>query len=373
MKVNTNMMAENAQRNKGITDMKQAKITEQLSSGLRINRAADDAAGLSITQKLQSQIKGLDQAVRNAQDAVSMIQTAEGALDEAHTILQRMRELGVQGANDTLSANDRTAINTELTKLQSSLDGIASNTKFNGKSLLTGNLSTTSTNTLSVDANVTVGLVDVAGAAAGTTFTFSATADQTMVLAGGGVTQQITVRAMEAGDVQILNFDKLGIKIALTASGAVDGTGIAGDMDSSDSIVTDAGNASATFLVGYESGVQLSVNFSNMNSTALGLTGKLDVSTHANAETMMDALDIAITTVSTQRTTLGANQNELEHDIANLGVASENTLQAKSNILDLDVAKAMVTMTRLGILQQMGTAVLAQANQGPQSVLQLLR
>src|SRR4051794_6041501 len=210
--------------------MSLSKSVERLSSGLRINRAADDAAGLSISEKLRGQSRGLNQAIRNAQDGISMIQTAEGGLNETHSILQRMRELAVQGANDTLTDTDRGAIASELTALRSEIDRIAGNTEFNTKKLLNGSLSTTLGGVAANDlvlgetgptSNVAVSKIDVSGAQAGTTFTMTAATatsiTMTATIGGATISQTLTISAMTATGTssQALNFNTLGVSLTL--------------------------------------------------------------------------------------------------------------------------------------------------------------
>ena len=263
MRVNTNIEAFNAQRNLATTASNYAKSVEKLSSGLRINRAGDDAAGLSISEKLRAQTKGLAQAQRNAQDGISLIQTGEGALNETHSVLQRMRELLVEAHNGTLSSDDKTAVNSELTQLGQEVDRIATQTKFNGTAVLN------------------------------------------------------------------------------TAT-------------------------PVTLQIGANSGETLDVTLSKMDATTLGVNA-------VDSTTDIATIDTAISTVSAQRGTFGALQNRLEHTIANLGVAQENTMSAESRIRDVDMASEMVNFTKTGILQQAGQAILAQANQSGQGVLSLLR
>ncbi len=270
MRINTNIGALNAWKNLTITDSLMGRSLEKLSSGYRINRAADDAAGLAISEKMRGQISGLRQASRNAQDGISLIQTAEGALNETHSILQRMRELAVESASSTLSNGDRTTITGEVTNLVTELDRIANATQFNGTVLLDGNF----TGTILIGAN-------------------------------GG-----------AGEV--LTFD-----------------------------ITD------------------------MTATGVGV-GTLDISTIAAAQSALTTLDTALSTVSTARANLGAQQNRLEHTINNLNTAAENLAAAESRIRDVDMALEMATFTRHQILLQAGTAMLAQANVRPQNVLKLL-
>jgi len=253
--INTNIEALNAQRNLSATAVAYGKSVEKLSSGLRINRAADDAAGLVISEKLRGQVSGLNQAARNAQDGISLVQTGDGALNEIQSMLQRIRELAVQRANGTVDTDGQSAIDAEVTSLQGAISSIASQTTFNGT--------------------------------------------------------------------------------ALFASGSM------------------------TFQVGANEGDTFTVTLSALGSVP--------------DATSISAIDAAITGVSNQRATFGAAQNTLEHLVNNLGVASENMAASESRIRDLDVAAEMVNFTKSQILQQAGVAILAQANQAPQTVLSLLR
>lgn len=276
MRINNNLMAMNTQRQLTINTAASAKSTEKLSSGQRINRAGDDAAGLSISEKMRGQIRGLTQASRNAQDGISMIQTAEGSLNEAHAILQRMRELAVQASNDTNVTIDRTSISDEMTELKGELTRIKDKTQFNNKNLL----------------------------------------DST---AGNDVTVQV---GANSGDTMTLDFTTKGIDLT-----AVIGTDIA----------------------------------------------TITVDSSTNAQATVSAVNTAIESVSSGRSKLGAWQNRLEHTIKNLDNAAENLQAAESRIRDVDMAKEMMEFTKNNILNQAATAMLAQANQAPQGVLQLLR
>ncbi|MDU1005170.1 MAG: flagellin [Clostridium butyricum] len=278
MIINHNMNAMNAHRNMGMNTTAAGKSMEKLSSGLRINRAGDDAAGLSISEKMRGQIRGLDQASRNSADGISMIQTAEGALNETQSILQRMRELSVQAANDTNVTADREAIQSELTSLTTEIDRIAKTTQFNEKNLLDGSLSATGS----------------------------------------------------------------GAKLQIGANSSADLT--------------------------------LEINVKDMSASALKITSTaVSVATNDLAKKSIDAINDAIKSVSTQRSSLGANQNRLEHTIANLDNASENLTAAESRVRDVDMAKEMMSFSKNNILNQAAQAMLAQANQQPQGVLQLLR
>jgi flagellin len=261
LRVNTNIEAFDAHRNLASTQMQLSKSMQKLSSGLRINSASDDAAGLAISEKMRSQINGTDQAQRNAMDGISLVQTAEGAYNEMHSILQRVRELAVQAQNGTLSTADTGAIDTEVGQLTAELTRIANNTQFNGLAVLNGSF------TLQVGAN-----------------------------SGSG--------------------NQIGFTLA-------------------------------------------SIDFSSIGSAA--------------AAGAISAIDTAITSVSSARSTLGAVQNRLEHAVSNLGVYQENISAAESRIRDVDIAAETVNFTKLQILSQSGTAMLAQANSAPNNVLSLLK
>ncbi|MFB0835342.1 flagellin N-terminal helical domain-containing protein [Arthrobacter halodurans] len=283
MAVNTNLASINAQRNLSNTQNDLSKSLEKLSSGLRINRAADDAAGLSMSEGLRAQSSGMAVAARNAQDGISVIQTAEGALTEVHSILQRMRDLAVQGGNDSNNGDARTAIKTEADELSKELRRLTESTSFNGLNLMKG---------------------------ADMTFQVGADGDAT---AGAGV-------------------NTISVKVADIA------TGLGGLM------AADATTAGTGF----------------------------DVTDNAAAATTIEAIDTAITAISTQRSSLGAAQNRFESAINSLNVGRENLTAAESRIRDVDMAAEMVNFTRANIMSQAGTAMLAQANQSNQGVLQLL-
>jgi len=383
----------NAQRNLGNTSSKMNKTLEQLSSGLRINRAADDAAGLAISEKMRSQIRGMQQGQRNAQDGVSMLQTAEGALDEVHSILQRVRELSVQAGNTTLSSTDRSAIGEELVALRSEIDNIAQRTRFNGLNLLNGSLAVTldgaSTATAATatenGADVTVSNIDVGNADANTTYNLTAAgAVLTASTTSGGYTrsQTYTVQAMGQNATQSISFNELGITINLEQDGTagnVTAGVIATALDGTNVVTT--GSSSASFRVGSEVGDDISLSFSDMRSSALGGVGnRLDtliannsaVATTANADALLASVDEAIGQVSTFRAVLGARQNQLETSINSLGVSVENLSASESRIRDADIAAVSSEMVTRQIMQQAGVAVLSQANTAPQSVLQLI-
>ncbi|HHW04252.1 MAG TPA: flagellin Hag [Thermoanaerobacterales bacterium] len=277
MRINNNLLAMNTHRQLGINNTAVQKSVEKLSSGYRINRAGDDAAGLSISEKMRSQIRGLQMASKNAQDGISLIQTAEGALTETHAMLQRMRELVVQAANDTNTSEERQRISEELKQLEEEISAITQKTEFNKKTLLAGSFADTAIN----------------------------------------------------------------------------------------------------LQVGANSGQFISFTIGDMSASAIGVKGVANSVTAAvtagDISALIDKIDSAIEKVSIQRSQLGAIQNRLEHTIKNLDNTAENLQAAESRIRDVDMAKEMMEFTRQNILQQAATAMLAQANMVPQTVLQLLR
>lgn len=343
----------------------QSKSMEKLSSGLRINNAADDAAGLAISEKMRGQIRGLDMASKNAQDATSMIQTAEGGLNETHAILQRMRELAVQGANDTNVTEDREAIQEELNELKKEIDRIGDTTEFNKQTLLNGGLGGTvdqDASTTTVLAVTGVASASTNGAGAGTYAITADTTAHTLTMTFGGKTQTID----NAGGAQDLNFSDFGITIKTNAGYTQD--------KAIGNVVVDAG--SVTFQIGANEDQNLSLNIRNMKTDGvldLAAAGKVDVSSHDAAKASITNIESAITEVSKERSKLGAYQNRLDHTINNLNTSSENLTAAESRIRDVDMAKEMMEQTKNSILSQAAQAMLAQSNSMPQGVLQLLR
>ncbi len=395
MFINTNVIAINAQRNLSITSLKMGKALEKLSSGLRINRAADDAAGLSISEGLRSQINAMRQASRNGQDAISMVQTAEGALNEVHGILQRMRELTVQAGNETLSSSDRTAVGEELLTLKNEIDNIASRTKFNGLSLLTGSLSTsqgggTAVVGLSLVAGnngaASIASIDVSKLTAGTTtYTLSKVDVDTISISDGTTTvnsADLDATIGADGEMTITFTGAIQATVKIVGPSAKIATDIGTDLDTL-TIITDAGNGSANFRVGAATGDNIAVDFADMQANVLGSGGANDVgdlivdntavSTVAKANTLLTAVDDAVTDVSVQRAKLGAAQNQVETAVASLGVGIENLATSESRIRDADIAEVSTELVTRQIMQQAGVAVLAQANTSSQSVLQLLQ
>ncbi|MDW7674558.1 MAG: flagellin [Bacillota bacterium] len=508
MRINNNIMAMNTHRQLGANQANGSKSLEKLSSGLRINRAGDDAAGLAISEKMRGQIRGLNQAQRNAQDGISLIQTAEGALNETHSILQRMRELAVQSATDTNTSEDRAEIQKEVDELAKEITRIANNTEFNTQKLINGGIDANGISaakfhvganaaqdislsigamdakSLSVSRDVitptlasgatdvtaatvsgTVGSAIVDSASIGVTAAevaatsgsvvgattyanigalntalgdASGTAKTIDISVDGGATQTITFNADYTGagafadwgafetfvngqltGATVSGADGAGLTFTSSTTGSTSSVAITADPNS----ITGSGTATAgtdtSYTVSLNDG-STTVNITGLAGTETSIAGTgayagltlttdgafdenlaatvtisaetasaatfasgaktadastaagIDVSTQSAASSAITTIQSAIETVSTERSKLGAYQNRLEHTISNLGTSSENLQAAESRIRDVDMAAEMMQFTKNNILQQAATAMLAQANQAPQSVLQLL-
>ncbi len=374
MRINHNIAALNTYSRLTQATTAQAKSLEKLSSGQRINKAGDDAAGLAISEKMRNQIKGLDQASRNAQDGISMIQTAEGALNETHSMLQRMRELTVQANNDTNTATDRSRIQEEISQLSSEITSVADKTEFNTKKLIDGTLGVQlKDGTLTQAALSAAGVsVEINGITSGTNITFTNSTTTGITVTVGTTTQTIGVAAtsnVTAGTV--MNFEDVGVKLTFGA------TGTASVLLAGTTLGT-SGNT-ATLQIGANSSQQLDISLNNMKADAIGNgAGSMvsDVTVTSTTQTFtnrLSILDTAISQVSAERSKMGAWQNRLEHTINNLTTSSENLTAAESRVRDVDMAKEMMEFTKNNILNQASTAMLAQANQQPQGVLQLLQ
>lgn len=338
MRINNNLMAINTHRQLGITNTAGAKSMEKLSSGYRINRAGDDAAGLSISEKMRAQIRGLTMASKNAQDGISLIQTAEGALNESHSILQRMRELAVQAANDTNVDVDRASLQAEIDQLAQELTRIAENTEFNTQKLLDGTFN---------DAKFHIG-------------------------ANSGQNISLSIGNMDADTLSVgrkVETASDGGKSILKQPGATGAT-IATFYTAGDTIT---GSVIAEVSGYYKATGDLFRAVDSAYAGGLTMTFGIDISTQAEADSAITTINNALEQVSAERSKLGAYQNRLEHTINNLDNVAENLQASESRIRDVDMAKEMMEFTRQNILQQAATAMLAQANQAPQSVLQLLR
>ena len=380
LRINQNIAAQNAYRSLSVSDNQMSKSLEKLSSGFRINRAADDAAGLAISEGLRSQVGGLKVANRNAQDGVSVVQTAEGALNEVHSILQRMRDLGVQAGNDSNNADARTNIGTEVASLKQELTRISQSTNFNGTKLLDGTAGTAGVMKFQVGADgdtnsqisVDLSTANVANVA------------NALDTSGTGAKFTMATPTLVGGSQKFTN-QTVDVDVTLAAAGTYKTTGE----------VADALNKNANFAQNFNAQINSSNELvvtsktggtveggtaalaaapgTGITGTGTPTTGALDFSTSAGAQNAIDVIDTQIATISTARAKLGAYQNRLEHTIANTNVAIENLSASESRIRDTDMAQEMMSYTRSQILTQAGTAMLAQANQSQQGVLSLLR
>ena len=395
MIINHNMNALNAHRNMNVNNTNAGKSMEKLSSGLRINRAGDDAAGLAISEKMRGQIRGLEQSSRNAADGISMIQTAEGALNETTNILQRMRELAVQAGNDTNTTSDREEIQKEIDALTEEVDRIANNTEFNTQKLLNGN------KTGKAGDVVKEAIAEVKGE-----FkielkeklkpTDSITIDnKTVSLTGKDLSDQDKVKKVLEDLFTDYEFevvtgsDLKGIKVKQKIGSYKDGIEVKvnGKEDTIDRVTTQTkgvterklqkSEGKVTVQVGANANQSMSIEIGDMRAEALGIkTVKgetLSVETAEDANKAIEVFDAALNEVSSQRANLGAVQNRLEYTISNLDNTAENLTSAESTLRDVDMAKEMMEYSKNNILNQAAQAMISQANQQPQNVLQLLR
>jgi flagellin len=437
MVVQHNITAMNANRMLGVTSGLQAKSTEKLSSGYKINRAADDAAGLSISEKMRKQIRGLSQASDNAEDGISCVQTAEGALTEVHSMLQRMNELAVKAGNGTMSEDDRQNVQDEIDQLVDEIDRVSETTKFNETYLLKGD-DTSNGNTKSLEANAEIGQIDglTVTAKADKTYTDNDDVKIGKVIVKSSDTNVVTVGADNlteaAGNIAKITTD--GTEVVVTKNdgktdtyatvdkfkAAYAGLDIAGagavtisktldtaTANTDDTVTgtytgnlnsykvgdsvnvklavgasgeTALSNGSKALLLSFQVGAdttsenKISVTMDSMSAKSIGVDGiKVTGSDSTNADKAVDTISDAIKKVSKQRSALGAVQNRLEHTISNLDNVVENTTSAESRIRDTDMAEEMVSYSKNNILMQAGQSMLAQANQQNQGVLSLLQ
>ena len=437
MVVQHNITAMNANRMLGVTSGLQAKSTEKLSSGYKINRAADDAAGLSISEKMRKQIRGLSQASDNAEDGISCVQTAEGALTEVHSMLQRMNELAVKAGNGTMSEDDRQNVQDEIDQLVDEIDRVSETTKFNETYLLKGD-DTSNGNTKSLEANAEIGQIDglTVTAKADKTYTDNDDVKIGKVIVKSSDTNVVTVDADNlteaAGNIAKITTD--GTEVVVTKNdgktdiyatvdkfkAAYAGLDIAGagavtisktldtaTANTDDTVTgtytgnlnsykvgdsvnvklavgasgeTALSNGSKALLLSFQVGAdttsenKISVTMDSMSAKSIGVYGiKVTGSDSTNADKAVDTISDAIKKVSKQRSALGAVQNRLEHTISNLDNVVENTTSAESRIRDTDMAEEMVSYSKNNILMQAGQSMLAQANQQNQGVLSLLQ
>jgi len=387
MVVQHNMQAMNSNRMLGVTTNAQAKSTEKLSSGFKINRAADDAAGLSISEKMRKQINGLDRASTNAQDGVSAVQTAEGALTEVHSMLQRMNELAVQAANGTNSTSDRQSLQNEIDQLTTEIDRVAETTKFNETYLLKGDVAgaTKSVQLKGHDAGLKGTFAESATTAGEYTFTADTLSVGDKVNIGGVEYSIVTTTDENANSLSKTDaYDKMATELAnangvgAAANPTINHASGATTFTFTAQSVTVSKALNFNLHVGADADMtnKIGVNIETMTSKYLGVDG-LDVVGAANdngitATYAIDAIADAVQKVSDQRSALGAIQNRLEHTIANVDNVVENTTAAESRIRDTDMAEEMVQYSKNNILAQAGQSMLAQANQSTQGVLSLL-
>jgi flagellin len=452
MIINHNIAALNTHRQLGANTAATSKNIEKLSSGLRINRAGDDAAGLAISEKMRGQIRGLDQASRNSQDGISLIQTAEGALNETHSILQRMRELAVQSGNDTNTSDDRKEIQKEVEQLKSEINRISDTTEFNTQKLLNGSLGVTGTSSAKAkvdiasatglakgDYAVTIKTEATQATAADGTVDFSTAKDvssKELIINGTKIDFSGMTSAKTQDIINKINeySDKTGVKASGTtvislaqgqygsdakitlggADSAEFGGAVAAGVDAEINIVNNTTKASedvkglgqsvifhgaefvakgaatdtatitvagggATLQIGANKDQSMTIDVNEVSASTLGdkangnMVKGVSLLTQASSNDAIKVLDEAMKQVSGERSKLGAFQNRLEHTINNLGASSENLTAAESRVRDVDMAKEMMNQTKNNILAQAAQAMLAQANQQPQGVLQLLR
>ncbi len=388
MVVQHNLTAMNSNRMLGLTTASQAKSTEKLSSGYKINRAADDAAGLSISEKMRKQIRGLTQASANAQDGVSAVQTAEGALTEVHDMLQRMNELAVKAANGTMSENDRDYVQNEIDQLVTEIDRVSTTTKFNELYLLDGGDGTGNTTKYSAVTNASTGSFGTGGAFASIKGNFATNGTATIGVPTASDTGAVLGDSkikfgtdVDKADGKTYFTDKEEYVAALkkeqmSADKNIKNISLDENGDIKIDVFADSKDGlNISLQVGADTTIQnkIDATISNLSARGLGINGlRVDGTDSTNADAAVDTIAAAIQKVSTQRSALGAVQNRLEHTINNLDNIVENTTSAESEIRDTDMATEMVKYSNNNILSQAGQAMLAQANQSNQGVLSLL-
>ena len=375
--INTNVMSLNAQRNLSGSSDALATSLQRLSSGLRINSAKDDAAGLAIANRFSTQIRGMDQAGRNANDAISLTQTAEGALVEVGNNLQRIRELAVQSRNATNSQTDRDALNAEASQLLSEINRVAEQTSFNGVKLLDGSFSNQSFQ-IGADVGQTIDVTSIVDATTANLGSYGRATVTTAVSTG-------FANALSAGDVTINGVDLGAIGAAASASerseqlmSAINKTsgesGVYAIKDTSNTI-TLVSTTDDIVVAGAAAALTADTGLTAATTALATTTGisTVDISSVAGADAAMQAMDSALQVVNSTRADLGALQNRFSSVVSNLQTSSENLSASRSRIVDTDFAKETASLTRAQILQQAGTAMLSQANSAPQGVLSLLR
>jgi len=383
--INTNVASLNAQRNLTASSSALATSLQRLSSGLRINSAKDDAAGMAISERMTTQIRGMNVAMRNANDGVSLAQTAESSLDSVSSALQRVRELAVQSANATNSASDRSALDAEAQQLKSEINRVATQTNFNGVKLLDGSF-TNQTFQVGANSGETISVANIVNAQS-TNLGVTSVADAAQSAASAFGTTTIV-----AGDITIEDAGGTAINVAAIANGA-DSVEVASNVLRAINDISGQTGVYATLTEGTTDEITLTsanditvvldatnatagtTGLDNLAVTAANVVGfdALDLSTLTGANKAINFMDSALNAVNTARADLGAVQTRFESVVSNLAINSENTSAARGRIRDADFASETANLTRNQILQQAGTAMLAQANQIPQNVLSLLR
>jgi flagellin len=371
LRIQTNIAAMNAHKNLGISNNAVSKSLERLSSGYRINRAADDAAGLAIAGKLRTNVKSFTKASENTAQANAMVQVAEGAMDQIENIVNRMKELATQSASTNTDSDGRSRLNSEFSALVSEIDRIANSTKYGSTDLLHGTFGAEVASSGATSTTLTAGAgiasssaIDVSGHIGSSSYTLTDAGSSSVTLTDGTVTQKLTVGT----GAQTLNFDKLGVKVTVDSNydtqGELDGAFTTSNSTQNIQVGTkDDGNDRIALSIGNMDTSQQYGGGDAMTSWA--------ISSVAVAQKALDSIDAAVTYVTEKRADLGAIQNRLGFAAANLATTIENTSAAESTIRDVDMASEMTSFTKNQILMQAGTAMLAQANSAPQQVLSL--
>jgi flagellin len=370
--INTNVMSLNAQRNLSTSGGMLAQSLQRLSSGLRINSAKDDAAGLAISERFTTQIRGLNMAIRNANDGISLSQTAEGAMGELGNNLQRIRELAVQSSNATNSDSDRAALNAEVAQLISEIDRVATQTEFNGTKLLDGSFSGA---TFQVGANagqlITIGsIVDAKTSAIGEAYFAADVAGTSDVAAVSG----LTINGVTIDDVAAAaTADEKAAALAVAINSVSADTGVYASVSGAAVTLQSFIEGRDLVIGGTVAGTGFTAATTTAAASAATFVEDLDITTFIGAQRAISVADLALTDVNGVRAELGAVQNRFNSVIANLQTTVENLSASRSRIMDTDFAAETAALTRAQVLQQAGVAMLAQANAAPQNVLALLR
>ncbi|MDR7094333.1 flagellin [Hydrogenophaga laconesensis] len=378
--INTNVMSMTAQRNLGTTSSSLATSMQRLSSGLRVNSAKDDAAGLAISERMNAQVRGLSVAARNANDGISLAQTAEGALGKVGDMLQRMRELAVQSANASNNSSDRTALQAEVTQLRSEIDRVAKTTSFNGTKLLDGTFANA---TFQVGANAGEGIAIDSIVSADS----ASLGDTSLITSVGTITTTAGANAaIDAGTLSVKGVDLGPIAAATSAAQRTTQVIDAINARSSDTGVFARATYTAGAVTGFEVFSEDAIAVADFGGFTAAATGTvavgaaassqledINVNSFGDAQKALKVIDAAIDSINSSRADLGALQSRFENAVANIQITGENVAAARGRIVDADFAKETSNLSRAQILQQAGTAMVAQANQAQQGVLSLLR